>query len=595
MTTTAYNTQRDVFGRIVQWLVEIDLDRCSLTYTQGDCTASDLGDGLRCWYTFPTCQVPSAFDRTTRTLRFCLEDVKWPDRDVAVYPLLRRTPIDVPQSVDPEKLSVFPSQIRVSMAPLFDPPPPDHDKGSAYSNSASLGEFWRTLFARHRNYANRAIRIKRGFYVDGFTLADFEQVGPDYKIKEVKVSRDGCTIIAESPLAELDKLNLPFTTSEDNTLVAGITDSATSLTVANGYEFPDPSDYTRNDVYIKIDDEVMRLDALTPSTGACTVTRARWGTTAVLHDAGAKVSHVVGFGVDNGSSAATGRNSIEILQDILEWAGIDAADVDTDSFDDVKETIWPDDELVTLVTKQVKISKLAREIRDIRGVLIVIDAAGKWACRAIAPSVETPTEYTDDNYVAGSMTVDEDDEKRVTRVALWWSPVEENSTDSNDYSKGVVVISTDSEDERSYGDVKLRVIYDRWLAPNTPTATVRNLARRLLTRLRNGVRTFGFSLELKDATREVGDIVNLNTRILQDARGNGVTRPAVIVERSAKSSHVMSYKALDVETRGRFFRIGPDTMADDYTSAPATDKAYGYFGDTDNRVGTSKEEGYIFF
>ena len=56
MPSASYIAERDAFGRQVQWLVEIVLDRCNNVYTTAPCTAVDLGDGLRCFYSYQTCQ-----------------------------------------------------------------------------------------------------------------------------------------------------------------------------------------------------------------------------------------------------------------------------------------------------------------------------------------------------------------------------------------------------------------------------------------------------------------------------------------------------------------------------------------------------------
>ncbi len=56
--SAAYLAAAVAYSKNPQWLVEIDLDRCGNTYTDATggstCTASNAGDGARCFYSFPT-------------------------------------------------------------------------------------------------------------------------------------------------------------------------------------------------------------------------------------------------------------------------------------------------------------------------------------------------------------------------------------------------------------------------------------------------------------------------------------------------------------------------------------------------------------
>src|SRR6056300_1953587 len=111
--TAAYNTAAKRFGKEVQWLVEIDLDRCDETYSEegaaGTCQATDAGDGARCFYSYLTCQDPTNYTKTTRTYYFCLNTQPWLDTAVQVHPLLADI-VTIPQEIKARKLFVHPEQ-----------------------------------------------------------------------------------------------------------------------------------------------------------------------------------------------------------------------------------------------------------------------------------------------------------------------------------------------------------------------------------------------------------------------------------------------------------------------------------------------------
>jgi hypothetical protein len=500
--------------------------------------------------------------------------------------------VPVPQQIDPSKLFVFPEKVTLEFASDYTPPASDSDKlgatGNELYNTASIGEFWRNLFARNPNYPGRAVRILRGFNTSSFLLSDFEQVGPAYKLKEVKYSREVVTVTCESPLADLNKRKIPWAISEDNTLQSSVNNSVTTFTVLDGSEYPDPADFTRNPVYVEVESEICEVTSI--SGNDLTVVRGAFGTSNVAHNAALKVSHVACFGASDG----TADNALEVLQDLMEWAGVAAADVDTTKFDAVKEEAWPDSDVVRTVRKQKTCAKLMQELRELRSILVYIDSAGKWAAAIMGPA-SSATVLDDDSLLLDSVDVNTDEEERVTRVYLYYDSPEDSPSDPDDFDKAVVVIDSDLEGANSFNDQKDETVMDAWVDPAYATAKIRNLARRIITRRSAGVRTISFDLEVLNGTVNVGDTRTLITRHILDTRGNSDPRPVIITAKKETGRARNSYEAVDTNYNGRYFRIGPDTMAENYDSATDEDKAFGYVGDADNRVGTVKEPGYVLW
>lgn len=591
MATATYTAAAGGYNKQVQWLVEIDLDRCGNDYTSSPCTASDAGDGSRCWYSFLTCQDPANFNKGTKTYRFCLNEVPWSDPATAVYPLLRKM-VGVPQRVDPEKLFAYPEKVSLEFALDHAPLAPDADK-TLHNTAIGTGEFWRNLFSRNQNYPGRAVRIKRGFNETGFVLADFEQIGPEYKLKAVRFGTDSCTVEVESPLADLNKRQIPMPVSGDNLLQADITDSATSLVVNDASEFPDPSDYSRNTLYVEIESEIIAYT--TRDTGTNTLgglTRGAFGTSAAAHTASnnLKVAHVCCFG----TSAGAATYVTEVMQDLLEWAGVPSADVNDTTFDTVKDEAYPNAEVLRTIRKSTKVSKLMQQLREVRGIIVYIDAGGQFAASVMGPGTDS-TLYDDDSFVENSMSVVEDEDQRVTRVGMYYDPTAEDAKEPADFSKAVIVINIDLETANSYGDQKEDVVLDHWSDPDLPVASVRNLARRVITRRRNGVRSFTFRLEVKDGLLNVGDEITVQTRRLTGLAGEQLARPALITARKEVGLAQNEYEAVDTNYNGNYFRISPDGTTENYDSATEAERQYGYMGDNNNRLGTTLVQGYIFW
>jgi len=595
MTTANYDLLADDAAKRAQWLVEIDMLRCDNQYTQAPCTAPDGGDGLRCWYSFPTCQDRVNYVTSTRTLYFCFQDVPWSDDTLQVYPLLQKL-VAVPQKIDARRLHTFPEQLNLSMALDYLPPPPDHDKGSAFFNTGSPGEFWANLFARNLNYSGRPVRVKRGFYsADDFALADFQQIGPEYRLKAYSISDAAVKITCESKLADLDKRQIPFAVSDDNLITdaAGISSVATTINVTSAAEFPDPAEFTRNTMYVEIENEIMELTAIDTALDTLTVAnRGSFGTSPSFHPMGAQVTHVVGFSSD---VVGTPDNPMEIMQDLLEWAGIAAADVDTTSFDTIKEVVWPEDNCARLIRRPKKVSELLQQLRETRGVAIFLDTSGKFAAATLLPD-EDGTALTDTNFIEDSLTIEVDDEARISRVLYLYDPVEDNASNTDDFAKVVVEINTDLEDANLFGDKREKVILDQWLDPGAIIAEVRNIARRLISRFRFGLRTFTFQLEIADATAiNVGDALTVNTFKVLGVDGAAETRPVLVTAKREVDRTRVEFQAVDVNFSGRFFRMGPEAMTATYTDGDAN-LIYGYWGDaSDNTVGVRNVDGYIYF
>lgn len=592
--TVNYDDAAGEFHRQVQYVVELDLPQCLNDYTDfsgpSTCTAVDAGDGMRCYRSFPTCQDEANFRQTSvTTIRFCLNAVPWSDLANPAYPLLEKFISSPEKAYNTKKLLTFPASLRFQMRADYDPQPFDQDM--PLHNTATTGEFWRNLFARFRNYSGMVCRIKRGY--QSLALADFTQIGPDYKLSGIIYSGASVTLKASSPLRDLDDIQVPIAVSEDNVITdgGGITSGVTTVTPNDVGEFPDPADLNVAKQHIRMDDEICEVTTRGGST--LTIVRGVAGTASASHAENTKIENVVVF--DDNTVAGGPINITDAIEKLLDWLGV-YANINQASFDRV-ETLFPGLETKRTIFKTTKISKLIGELRELRGIILFINSAGEWAINVMAPDEDT-TVFTDDHFVRNSVRISESDDERKTTVVIWYAPKVdvEGGNNPDDYSKAVVVADADLLDLFDDPKPKQEVLFDPWLNPSIDSVDLRNLCRRFLARRSYGVRDITVKMDHREAaTFTVGAVKTIQSRQLLGIDGTSGATVVMVMARKEVTKMLNQLDMEDISFNGRYLRIGPNTMNASYDNASAEDRAFGYWADTDNRVGTTKELGYEFW
>lgn len=165
-----YAVEKVKAGRRPFSVVELDLDACSLTYSNAPCTASLTGSNGKCFNTFATCQDTANFDLETKTYSFCSPEIG-KSRAYDAIPSVRK--IDV----TPMKLDPGLSLGKRGAAKITFQDHPHHDRGvdkyaleradgtagvPAYTPH-DQGSFWGKLTARNPHHVARIMRLKTGF------------------------------------------------------------------------------------------------------------------------------------------------------------------------------------------------------------------------------------------------------------------------------------------------------------------------------------------------------------------------------------------------------------------------------------------------
>jgi len=536
-------------------LVEIDIDFCSLTYGVGPCTAAasvaildedgfplldESGDeieaestlqgiqdesgqtlldesgedildetsvivGTRCYNTFATCQDRPNFTNEPKTLRYSVASANTDKGDIDSIPSLvsvRHKPgrIRIGQDLG-ERASVtctFEDHRHSDIG--VDPYVTDRTY-----DPLTQGTYWGRFVARNPFIIERPLRVYHGRAGDTFP-ADFER--RDYLIESMSGPglQGSVQIVAKDPLRLADGDQAQAPAASTGLLDAGISDSATSLTLAPaGIGAEEYSGVT----YVAINREICEV---TNRTGdVLTIVRGQLGTEAQAHDADDTVQVVLEY---------TPQQPSDILADLLlNYANVDASWVDTTEWNE-SDTLFVGRNFTGYVAEPTPVKVLISEILEQAG-------ANMWWSET-----EQRIRYEPLRVVVGPPTVGADQmisdsfksrslpEKRLSQVWTYYGQINPLEPDEpRNYRAVAVEVDGDAESANEYGRPSIRKLFSRWVAA-TGRSGAQELNARLLARRRDPPRQFEFSLaRYASDPPEMGDTIAVQAQPLQDAQG----------------------------------------------------------------------------
>lgn len=562
--------------------IEIDVDTCSLTWGTAPCTAAfsaTLGIVRKCYNTYATCpnSVKPNFTKTTLTQRFTQNRINLP-KGFKAYPAIedggvsnfgstvnlagadetmgafgRRATVSI-------KLRDFPSTDR-----WFDPYVDGRIDGTAQTdeggyNPYDRGTYFAKLKARWPYYAGKPLRIVDA-YIDNGAIVDARTrhyvitniVGPD---------ADGAvTIEGKDILALADDKKALYPKASRGKLDADITDAngqSFNLTPAGiGAEYPASG-------YALIANEVV---AFTRSTDTITLTdRGLGGTTSVEHflnDTFQEVKRLEDARVD------------DFLYDLLvNYANVDAAFIDTVVWAEEVDTWLSSLKLNTFICKPTGVTTLINELGVLGMSIWWDDVAQEIRLLANRPFFnDTLYEISDRNNIK-SIAQEDYDEDRLTQVHIYsvQTDVTKSVTDKANYDRIQVIIDTEAEGVNAYADTRIREIFCRYFNQGADSI-LRIVGTRLLKRFNSSPTEYVIVLDAKDRAITLGDVVNIDSYIIQDETGKNKTRLGQVFKRVEKrSGHDIEYTVQAYRYTGQYGRIAPNSTPN-FPSASATQKS----------------------
>lgn len=503
-------------SRDIGQVVELDIDRCSLTFGVGACPAA-LGSSVprKCYNTYATCPVRDAYVKSSITLRLvmpsytarsggtyfpCVKSIGGRDQTVNIAGfnpeiggLGQRASIRIRVSDFPYRdvLTDKYWQERMSGAAQIDEPGYD---------PLERGSFWAKLKARSPNYAQRPLRVKDGYHNgDAFVTTRTrnyvisEVIGPDTSGDYEIVAKD---VLA---LAEDKKAQAPVVSR--GRLVEDIDENATEFTIAPrlGVEYPLSGG-------IVIGSEVMGYSRV---NNVFTVSRARLGTPAQSHSIDDTVQ--LAYVVRNVRADA-------VIYDLLtEYANVPPAWINYSEwqaeFDRWGSTLI----LNATICQPTGVTELLGEINQLGITLWWDEVAQRIRLRLNRPSEDSIANISDRNNVIEMQRTDKDDE-RVTRISFRSVQIDPTKGLANDnFKRNAIIIGLDEENANFFNQSLTREIKTRWLNQGNDAAT-KIISGRLFNRYKRAPVTFDMVLDAKDDLK-LGDVITVDSYAAQDDTG----------------------------------------------------------------------------
>ncbi len=562
----SYESLKAQLTRTPITLVRLTLDWCARSYGVAPCTAS-AASGYECYNTYLTCQDKTNFSRTTRVYKFSSLDAPLPFAGVRPYV---------------QEVNYLPTEIKDSLTvkgrvtvTLADEPDTDVGLDPYLATRSSVqGTFWKKLLARNPNFKGRQVEILEGFA--GLAEEDFVLRWAGV-IDNITLRRGAVRLEVVDLLEQLDKIEVPPKLKLE--LVGALTDSTTEIVIS------DVSDLSTSG-YVRIGDEIIAYTGITVAQNTLTgCSRGQFDTTAEAHSAGTKVEPVVYYAPGNPFDILKSMltNAQSLTESNPPGAGIAAARIDTDAWDEWRD--WPggDVDFSAILVKPVKLSKLFFEIVQLLDCSVWQNEAQQITIRRNVPNQpgRTYTELTDDEHIIeGSAEADLNEKSRKTRLVLYWDKTALGDDDKPDSYRAIdVAVDAEAESDVEYGEPAEEKIFCRWLRlgyaqEETIKQAVANLAARWLFVRRDAQPILEWQVELKDEAVQTGDHVRLTTDELLLPDGNPLDRAIFQIWRRDPKGHRVNYRALRV-TAKPFAFIAPDTTPD-FDSATDAQKEYGF-------------------
>lgn len=556
---------------------ELDLDYCTRTFGVGACTASLGGTVLRkCYNTWNTCKLKSAYNKGSLTYRFVTANSDFPVGGNYIPCLVsasgRSGTVNIAGSDD--RLSSL-GERAVIEAKFIDFADSDAltDKYQAgrISGAAQIDEpgynpfdrmsFWTKLKARNPNYAGRPCRIIQGVIENGvftpvttrnFIVTNIK--GPD--------SRGNVSIEAKDILALADDDKAVAPKAGRGFLAADIlaTDTTAALLPAGiGAEYPSSG-------FVTIGSEIISF--------------TRYGDNLTFTSRGARgtvaADHKINDTVQPCYSPRLNRIDAVIKELLEDYAGIPSAYIPYPEWKAECDRWAPNLVLTTDICKPEGVAKLIGELAILGVTIWWDDVAQKINLKVNRPPDTDAVYDLSDDATNISVTQEDRDEDRITRVSFWTVQIDPTKAMSKDnFLRQRLLIDVDAEFSANYNGSRVKEIYCRWLN-HGEDALVQILSKRLLNRFNRAPVLFEVTLDAKDDV-ELAQVLRINSRVIADESGKPFPALMQVIRRDdIKNGHSLKIKAQKFQFDQRYGYVTNNSRPV-YSASSAAQKARGAY------------------
>lgn len=568
-------TTSDTIGRQPITIVEIDQDRCALTYGTAPCTASlGVTGSHKCYNTFRTCQDTDNIDiDSPLTLRFCdsMESTGLPKTTVVIPSLLSVDTVPTEINVGAGSAGVGPLGQRAKITATFRDHP-YHDRlvdkywADRDFDPMTRSTFWAKWLARNPYHQGRNMRVREGYV--GQTLAEMRV--RHYVIDRIDgPDKDVVKVVAKDPLKLLDSERAQVPLPSGGVLNAAIDENDMALVLSpSGVG---NSEYPASGIG-RIGTELV---SYTRSGNNVTITaRALRSTVASTHEQG-DIFQVV-YVVDSV------RIDLALQELMTDYAPVPSAYIPASDWAD-EATLWLSGfNVSTWITEPRGVGTVVGEL--VEQALCVLwwdDVDQEIKFRAVRPYYplvdDLPISVTDNaNIVADSVGIETRPDERISQVMVYYAQI--NPTGAKDdvanYARLRTVIDQDSEEPEQYGDKRIKTIFADWLDESNDASAV-VVASRIIERYRDPPKVVKFSTDAKDDDIRAGRVVSLEHRGIVDFQGEvTATLLQIMSRREGQAGHRIDFVAQPYLSRTRYGLI-VENSAPDYDAATDSEKLSG--------------------
>jgi len=544
-----FDSKRIEFNRQHIWVVELELDYCTLTSGVAPCTATETGDA-KCFNTIASTNDLPNYTKGTKIYRFCSEVSPHPI-GIDAIPSLKSV------NVAPAEIDVSGGLgIRSSVSLTFSDSQSSDIGIDKYITERTWsaferGTFWTKLRARNPNYQFRPLRVYSG-YLDSTGAYDLNNFQVrHFIIERMDVSGGEARITGKDPLKLASQKKAQAPAASTGTLASNLTSSAivSSLAPAGVGN----SEYATSG-WLLIDKEIV---SFTRSADTLNITRAQYNTVAATHSAGATVQQCLEY-----SGATRGKLDFIVKDLLTNFASVDAAFIpDADWASEI--STYLSGLLSTLIPKPFDVWKLLRELSETMPHYLWWDERNQQIQLTAlkAPPTSATVLNMDGNLVEDSVKVSDVPGMRVSSVLINFGQFDPTKRldEPNNYEQSYVRVDTDSIN--TYLTNEFKVINSRWIS-NTNKAAALQATALIGRRFSDIPRAITFSLDAKDADTWPGTLRSVNHRDMVDF--TGVPEDTMFQIISVKENDVYQYNGLE-------FKYGAALPEDEGGGDPAVD------------------------
>lgn len=569
--------------KLVQ-VVEIDIPRCTLTYGSAPCAAVLGTTGVRkCYNTAATCQDTANYSAAVETIRFAM-NVDGLPYDQQIYPAMAKAVDTSPAETNlggvSERSGPLGKRARVKISlqdfqdsdVWFDRYQAGRIDGTAQTDEGGYypgdrGEYLSKLIQRVRYFEGLNCRVLEGN--EGELLSAMRSRA--YVITEIKGPDAGgmvdITVSDALDLANDKKAQAPKPST--GKLGSDIADSGLP-----SFDLEPVGVGSEYDASGKA------------SIGSEIVSFTRSGDTITLTDRATDGTDAASHSIDDlfqQCYVVTDQNVDAIAYDLLtNYANVPASFIDYADWQAEIGRWMAGYNLNVVIPKPTGVSKLIGELGDLGVFVWWDDTNQEIKMRANRPLDlgETAFSVTDDAVILEkSIKFEYLDKERISRVMFWTGTLDAtgSTSDAANFRSASVAIDAVAEGDLGYGNIRLRDVFNRWLA-NADFGITDVLATRLLNRYRNTPKQVTFDYDAKDAASfDVADPITVTTRTIQDETGNSLpTQMQVTSIQEVIPNHVLRAKAQSYVFDKRYGFIA-DNARPDYTGSTDEEREKGTY------------------